>query len=53
MTDLKRVYGAVNEDKVINALSEFKEKWAKIFPGCVKNREENWNILSTFLRIYD
>lgn len=27
---------------------EFKEKWSKTYPSCVKSWEENWDILSTF-----
>ena len=26
----------------------FKEKWGKQYPSCVKNWEDNWDILSTF-----
>ena len=48
MADLKRVYGAVNEDEAANALAEFKEKWVKTYPSCVRSWEENWDILSTF-----
>ena len=48
MADLKRVYQAINEDEAMNALSEFKEKWAKTYPSCVRSWEENWDILSTF-----
>jgi len=32
----------------LNALLEFKEKWQQNYPSCVKSREENWDILSTF-----
>ena len=48
MADLKRVYQAINEDEAMNALSEFKKKWAKTYPSCVRSWEENWDILSTF-----
>ena len=48
MADLKKVYQAVNEDEAMNALLEFKEKWQKSYPSCVKSWEENWDILSTF-----
>ncbi len=48
MADLKRVYGAVNEDEAMNALLEFKDKWGKTYPSCVRSWEENWDILSTF-----
>ena len=48
MSDLKKVYQAVNEDEALNALIEFKEKWQQTYPSCVKSWEENWDILSTF-----
>lgn len=48
MADLKKVYQAVNEDEAINALIEFKDKWQKTYPSCVRSWEENWDILSTF-----
>lgn len=48
MADLKKIYQAVNEDEAMNALIEFKGKWAKMYPSCVRSWEENWDILSTF-----
>ena len=48
MADLKKVYQAVNEDEAMNALIQFKERWAKMYPSCVRSWEENWDILSTF-----
>lgn len=48
MVDLKKLYQAINEDKALNALLEFKEKWQKTYPSCVKSWEDNWDILSTF-----
>ena len=48
MADLKKVYQAINEDEAMNALLEFKEKWQKTYPSCVKSWEDNWDILSTF-----
>ena len=48
MADLKKVYQAINEDEAMNALMEFKDKWAKTYPSCVRSWEENWDILSTF-----
>lgn len=48
MADLKKVYQAINEDEAMNALIEFKEKWAKTYPSLVRSWEENWDILSTF-----
>ena len=48
MADLKKVYEAINEDEAMNGLMEFKEKWAKNYPSCVRSWEENWDILTTF-----
>ncbi len=48
MADLKLVYQAINEDEAMNNLINFKEKWEKTYPSCVKSWEENWDILSTF-----
>ncbi len=48
MADLKKIYQAINEDEAANGLAEFKEKWAKTYPSCVRSWEENWDILSTF-----
>lgn len=48
MANLKLVYQAVNEDEALNHLAEFKEKWGKAYPSCVKSWDDNWNILSTF-----
>ena len=48
MADLKLVYQAVTEEEGMNALIQFKEKWVKSYPSCVKSWEDNWDILSTF-----
>lgn len=48
MADLKKVYQAINEDEAMNALIEFKDKWTKTYPSCVRSWKENWDILSTF-----
>ena len=48
MADLKLVYQAVTEEEGMNALIQFKEKWGKTYPSCVKSWEDNWDILSTF-----
>ncbi len=48
MADLKKIYQAINEDEALNALIEFKEKWQKTYPRCVKSWEDNWDILTTF-----
>ena len=48
MADLKKVYTSVTEDEALEHLVEFREKWGRQYPSCVKSWEENWNILSTF-----
>lgn len=48
MVDLKKVYQSVTEEEALNHLMEFKEKWVKAYPSCVKSWEENWDILSAF-----
>ena len=48
MADLKKIYGTINEDEAIQGMVEFKDKWAKNYPSCVRSWEENWDILSTF-----
>ncbi len=48
MADLKKIYQAVTEEEAMNAFIEFKDKWQKTYPGCVRSWEENWDILTTF-----
>ncbi len=48
MADLKKIYTAVTQEEAGTNLEAFAEKWRKQYPSCVKSREENWEILSTF-----
>lgn len=48
MRDLKEVYQAINEEEARKKLQQFKEKWNKSYPSCVKSWEDNWEILSTY-----
>ena len=48
MADLKKIYGAINEDEAMQEMVEFRDKWVKNYPSCVRSWEENWDILSTF-----
>lgn len=48
MVGLKLVYQAATEEEAYNHLIEFKEKWGKQYPSCVRGWEDNWDILSTF-----
>ena len=35
-------------DEAEENLLRFSEKWRKQYPSCVKNWEDNWEVLSTF-----
>jgi len=48
VTDLKTVYGAVNEEAAIENLMSIKEKWEKKYPNAIKSWEDNWDNLITF-----
>lgn len=48
MADLKKIYQSVTEDEAMNAFIEFKDRWQKTYPSCVRSWEENWDILTTF-----
>lgn len=50
MADLKKVYGAVNEEAALYALEEFKEKWDSKYPQIYKMWESNWTDLSGFFK---
>jgi len=47
MADLKLVYRAVTEEKALENLMTFKEKWSKKYLSCMKTWEDNWDIIST------
>lgn len=46
MADLKKVYGAVNEEAALYALEEFRESWGKKYPQILKSWDTNWAELS-------
>ena len=48
IADLKKIYGAVNEDAAMAALLELQEKWGSKYPNAVSSWEENWDNLITF-----
>ena len=50
MTDLKLVYGAVNEEAAQYALEEFRENWGKKYPQILKSWDANWAELSTYFK---
>ena len=51
--DLKKIYGAVNEDQGMEYLLELKEKWGSKYPNAVGSWENNWDNLSTFYMFPD
>lgn len=52
-TDLKAVYGAVNEEIALENLIAAKEKWEKKYPNAIKSWEDNWDNLITFFAFPD
>lgn len=48
--DFKAVYQAPNESVAIEQLDLLKEKWGSHYPYAFKSWEENWDVLSTFLK---
>lgn len=48
IADLKKIYGAVNEDAAMAALLELQEKWGSKYPNAVSSWKENWDNLITF-----
>ena len=53
IADLKKIYGAVNEDAAMSALIELQEKWSSKYPNAVSSWEENWDNLITFFAFPD
>ncbi|WP_234120032.1 IS256 family transposase [Clostridium hydrogenum] len=52
-SDLKSVYGAVNEDIALENLMAIKEKWQSKYPNAIKSWEDNWDNLITFFAFPD
>lgn len=53
IADLKKIYGAINEDAAMAALLELQEKWGSKYPNAVSSWEENWDNLITFFAFPD
>jgi transposase-like protein len=53
VTDLKKVYGAVNEEQGMEYLLELKEKWGGKYPNAIATWENNWDNVSTFFMFPD
>jgi putative transposase len=50
MADLKKVYGAADEEAALFALEELRETWGKKYPQLLKTWDENWENVSTFFK---
>lgn len=48
MSDLKRVYGAVNKDAAEDALLDLEQKWGEAYPVVIRSWQENWERLSAY-----
>ena len=50
MVDLKRVYGAVDEEAALYELDGFEEKWKVRYPKIAQSWRANWPNLSTYFK---
>jgi transposase-like protein len=50
MTDLKKVYAAVDEPTALFELDLFEEKWGKKYPKIAQSWRSNWPNLSTYFK---
>ena len=53
VTDLKKIYGAINEEVATNELIALKEKWSSKYPNAVSSWEDSWDDLITFFAFPD
>lgn len=53
VADLKKIYGAVNEEVATNELIALREKWGSKYPNAVSSWEDNWDDLITFFAFPD
>lgn len=53
VADLKKVYGAINEEQGMEYLLELKEKWGGKYPNAIATWENNWDSVSTFFMFPD
>ena len=53
MADLKKIYGAINEEVATNELIALKEKWSSKYPNAVSSWEDSWDDLITFFAFPD
>lgn len=50
MTDLKKVYKAVDEPTALKELDDFGDKWGKKYPKISVSWRNNWTTLSTYFK---
>jgi len=50
MADLKKVYGAVDEQSALNALDDFDGKWSAKYPKIAISWRSNWANLATYFK---
>lgn len=50
MADLKRVYGAVDEETALYELEQFSAKWDSKYPKISKSWQSHWPELSTYFK---
>jgi len=48
MSDLKKVYKAVNRDAAEDALLELEQKWGEQYPVVIRSWHDNWERLSAY-----
>jgi transposase-like protein len=48
VVDLKAIYGAVNREAALNALTAFEEKWGSKYAYAIKSWKENWENLTSY-----
>lgn len=47
--DMKKIYGAPNQQAALLALDEIAEKWEKKYPNAIRSWRTNWQELTNFL----
>lgn len=50
MSDLKKVYAAVDEQTALSELDDFDEKWSGKYPKIAVFWHSNWANLSTYFK---
>ena len=50
MADLKKIYGAVNEQAAVDALDDFDGKWGGKYPKIALSWRSNWANLATYFK---